>query len=224
MLLKKWNKFERVYLYISLSSIIIVSIIFKSDILTTVCSIIGIIVVLLIAKGKNLGQVLGIILTVMYSIVSFKNKYYGEVIIYIFFMLPMFIVGIISWIRHHHIETNSVEINALSKKEWIIILLIIPVLFVGIYFVLKLFNTNEIILSTMSALSCLMGIYLQIRRTRSSFIVYGINDISLILLWGMPLIHGNYTIFPIFLNAIFLFIDDIYGVYNWKKIMKLQKI
>ena len=48
-------------------------------------------------------------IVVLYSIVSFKNGYYGEVIIYLCIMLPMYITGIISWIRHQNKETNDVK-------------------------------------------------------------------------------------------------------------------
>ena len=47
---------------------------FKAEILTTICSIVGIITALLLAKGKNLGQIFGLLIVALYSIVSFKNK------------------------------------------------------------------------------------------------------------------------------------------------------
>ena len=222
-LLKNWTKFERTFLCISIFSISLVSILFQSDILTIACSIVGIIAILLIAKGKNSGQIWGILYTILYSIVSFRSKYYGEVFIYILFMLPMFIAGIIAWIKHKNTETDSVEINGITKKEWFYIFLTVPIIFVGIYFLLKLFHTEELILSAVSAISSLLGIYLQIRRARSSFVFYMLNDILLILLWGLPVLRGNYILLPMFLNVFFLFIDDIYGLYNWNKLMQLQR-
>ena len=222
-LLKNWTKFERTFLCISIFSISLVSILFQSDILTIACSIVGIIAILLIAKGKNSGQIWGILYTILYSIVSFRSKYYGEVFIYILFMLPMFIAGIIAWIKHKNTETDSEEINGITKKEWFYIFLTVPIIFVGIYFLLKLFHTEELILSAVSAISSLLGIYLQIRRARSSFVFYMLNDILLILLWGLPVLRGNYILLPMFLNVFFLFIDDIYGLYNWNKLMQLQR-
>lgn len=35
-------------------------------------------------------------------------------------MLPMYIIGIISWLKHQNKETNSVEVNTIKTKEWII--------------------------------------------------------------------------------------------------------
>ena len=82
---KNWTKLENSLLFGSIIIVSLIGIIYKSDLLTISCSIVGIITALLLAKGKNLGQVFGVLITILYSIVSFKNKFYGEVFIYVFF-------------------------------------------------------------------------------------------------------------------------------------------
>ncbi len=56
-LFKEWSFFEKTLLFGSIIITCIVGIIFKSDLLTIYCSIVGNITVLLLAKGKKLGQV-----------------------------------------------------------------------------------------------------------------------------------------------------------------------
>ena len=58
-MLKEWTKLEKTLLYGSCIIVLTVGVISKSDILTTSCSIIDIIAMLLIAKGKNIWQLLG---------------------------------------------------------------------------------------------------------------------------------------------------------------------
>ena len=221
-MLKDWTKIEKILLFGSIILISAIGIIFKSNILTTTCSIVGIITALLLAKGKNLGQVFGILITILYSIVSFRNKFYGEVIIYIFLMFPMYIIGIISWIKHQNKNTNSVEVNKISNIEWIFVSMIFIFLFIGIYYVLKTFNTNELIISTISVIASLFAVYLQIRRSRFSFSFYIINDIILMFLWGIPVIQGTILLLPMLFNPIINFINDSYGFYNWRKLEKIQ--
>lgn len=222
-LLKEWTIFEKILLFGSIIVISSVGLVFKSDLLTTSCSLLCIITVLLIAKGKNIGQVLGVLVTIMYSVVAYKNKYYGEVLINLLLMLPLYIIGIITWINHKDEKTNFVEINSIQKKEWIIVAIVFLGIFMGIYTLLKFFNTNELIVSTISVLVSLFAAYLQMRRSRYSFSFYLINDIVLMFLWGIPVIHGNYTLFPILLNPMVNFINDMYGSYNWKRTEKIQK-
>lgn len=76
-ILKDWTKLEKILLFGSVILVSFVGVIFKSDVLTTICSIVGIITALLLAKGKNSGQILGLLLVILYSIVSFKSRYYG---------------------------------------------------------------------------------------------------------------------------------------------------
>ena len=123
-LFKDWNKFEFFLLLSSIAIIIFSGILCKSTILTIICSITGILCALTQAKGKIISQFIGLILVVLYSLLSFENKYYGEVLIYIFIMLPLFISGIISWIKNLNKETNTVNENTLHKKEWIILKLV----------------------------------------------------------------------------------------------------
>lgn len=73
-MLKEWNNLEKTLLYGSCIIVFTVGVISKSDILTTSCSIIDILAMLLIAKGKNIGQLLGVLITILYSIVSFKRQ------------------------------------------------------------------------------------------------------------------------------------------------------
>lgn len=222
---KDWTKLEKILFLGSIILVSLVGIIFQSDLLTTTCSIVGIITALLLAKGKNLGQIFGILIVILYSIVSFKNKYYGEVIIYLCIMLPMYIIGIVSWVRHQNKETNSVEVNKIEIKEWIIVVLVSIVCFIGIYFLLKVFNTNQLFISSLSVIDSLFAIYLGVRRSKYSFYFYIVNDLILILLWGIPVVTGTMIILiPMVFNPLINLINDSYGIYNWKKLEKVQNI
>ncbi len=221
-LLKDWNKFEKILLFGGITLVAIVAFIFKTDKLTTICSIVGISTALLQAKGKSLGQVFGLLISILYSIVSFQNKFYGEVSLYLFLILPMYVASVISWYRHPNKTTNSVDINRISKNEWSAIGISSIFITAGIYFLLKSFNTNELIVSTISVVTNLFAIYLQFRRSRFSFYFYIINDVVRIVLWGIPVILGNMLLIPMVFYPVINLINDSYGVHNWKKLEKRQ--
>lgn len=222
-MLKSWSKLEKTLLITSIGIVTVLSVIFKSNVLTTVCSIVGIITALLLAKGKNEGQIFGILITILYSIVSFKNKFYGEVLIYIVLMLPMYILGIISWANHKNEKTNSVDVNKINKLELLMIFLLAIIIYVGVYFLLKAFNTNELYVSSFSVVTSLFAAYLQVRRSKHTFLCYAFNDIVLITLWGLPVIEGDLMLLPMLCNPCINLINDCYGIYNWRKLEKMQK-
>ncbi len=220
---KSWSKLEKWLLFSSMILILLVGFIFKAKLTTTLSSIIGIITALLLAKGKNLGQILGLICALLYSFVSLKNRFYGEVIIYMCIMLPMYLIGILLWIRHQNKKTDTVQVNNIKLKEWIVVSIVCIFAFIGIYWLLKTFETKELLISSLSVVSSLFAIYLGIRRCKYSFYFYIINDFILIMLWGIPVINGTLSLFPMLFNPIINFINDSYGIYNWNKLELIQK-
>ena len=222
-LFKNWSILELLLLILSPIVVILMAIIFKSDILTTITSIVGIMCALCLAKGLVIGQVLGILIVVLYSIVSFKNAYYGEMIIYLFIMLPMYVWGIFEWLKHKSKETESVEVNSIKLKEWIIVGFCSVVVFIVFYFILKTLNTSQLFVSTLSVIDNIFAVYLLARRSKYGFVSYIVNDLLLMILWGVPVFAGNLLLLPMFFNPVVNFINDTYGVINWTKIQKAQK-
>ena len=222
-LFKDWSVFEIILLITSPLIVLLVGIIFKSDVLTMMTSIVGIICALLLAKGLVLGQFFGIAIVVLYSIVSFKNGFYGEMLIYLVIMLPMYIWGIVEWLKHKNGETKSVEVNSIKWKEWLIVSLCSIVAFIGFYFMLKALNTNELIVSTLSVVDNIFAVYLLARRSKYGFVSYIVNDLILIVLWGIPIIQGNLLLLAMLINPIVNLINDTYGVINWTKMQRKQK-
>lgn len=219
---KEWTNFEKILLFGSMLTIVIVGIIFKSDLLTLSCSLIWALTALLIAKGNNLCRLFGILADTLYSILSFNNQFYGEVLVHVIFLV-MDIIWVISWIHHKNIETNFVKINNIKRKELTIAAFVFLFLLIWMYYLLKFFNTNELIISTISVVLTLYALYFLVRRSKYSLVFYLFCDITLILLWGIYVFQGNIELVPIFLNSIILFINDSYGVYNWRKVEKLQE-
>lgn len=220
--LKNWSKFEIILVFTSITSIIICGIISKSWIMAIISSVINIITSMLQAKGRIESQFISILDCIIYSYVSYTNQYYGEVIFYILIMLPMAIIGIISWITHKNEKTDTVEVNEIKLKEWIMLIFASVVAFIGLYNLLKYFNTNELLVSTFSMIASLLATYLLVRRSKHCFIFYILNDIILIVLWGLPIISGDLELIPMIIAPFVLLINDTYGSFNWNKIEREQ--
>ena len=177
---------------------------------------------MVLAKGKYSCYIIGIVSTFFYSYVSYTNNYYGEIIISMFCTLPLMIVGLINWLKHQD-DTNTVIIKEITKKELITVLLSQLLMFGIYYHILKLFNTSNLIVSTLSIIASLIATYLTARRSEYGFVGFIINDLILITLWGIPVITGDLTLIPVLLCPLLLLLNDIYGVYNWKRLREKQE-
>ena len=166
--------------------------------------------------------IIGIVSTFFYAYVSYSNTYYGEMIIAMCCTLPLMIVGLVNWLKHQDKE-NIVIIKEITKKELILVLLSQAIMFVGYYYLLKVFNTNNLLVSTFSVVASIIATYLTARRSEYGFIGFIINDVILIVLWSIPVIGGSLNLISVLICPVLLLINDIYGVYNWKRIKNKQK-
>lgn len=218
-----WTLFEFLLFSIGMVLTAIIGIVFSSDWLTISYTLIGIVNAMLLAKGKVLGQFLGLVIVVLYSIISYRNAYYGEIIIYVTMMLPLYIISIISWIKHRTKEEKSIVVNEIKTKEWVFVGIVTVCLFIAFYFILKALNTSQLFISTFSIIDSAFVVYLLARRSRVGFLSCIINDIVLITLWGIPIIQGNLTLLPMILVSVVGMTFDAYGWVHWGKLRKKQK-
>ena len=214
---KELNKFDICLLSAAVILILGVGTILKCNFLTIICAFIGFFSAFNQGKGKVIGQIIGLAVCVLYSIVSYQNKYYGEVIIYIVIILPLYSIGIYTWMKNKNEQSSRVNQSEISKNEWLIIALTSILLYYLLYLLLKYFNTNSIYISTLSMVINLIATYLLVRRSRYSFLFYIVNAVILFTLWTIPVIDGDIMQIPLVFDALLLFANDIYALKNWIK-------
>lgn len=218
-----WNLFEKLYLFIGISIGILSSVIFNGTIIDSLYTITYLTTAILMSKGKVECYFIGFVSVFFYGIVSYKQGYYGELLITIFLTFPIMIIGIISWLRHQDKDEDVVIISSLPKKELIIAFTSQLILFWIYYFILKLFNTDLLIISSLSVVTSVIASYFEARRSEFSLFCYIANDIIIITLWLIPIINGQTELISVLVGPILLLVNDIYGSYNWKKLKEKQK-
>lgn len=222
-LINYFSIFEWCLYLISLLVIIVCFIVFKNDNYFYLAgSIIGVTALIFLSKGHVLGQIITVVFSVFYGVVSLSFKYYGEMITYVFMTMPIAIISIITWLKHPSKQTkNEVEVNELKWKEYIFLAILSLVVTFVFYFILKVFNTNNLIISTVSILTSFVAAYLSMRRSRYYAIAYACNDIVLIILWILASIEQiNY--FSMVICFVAFLASDIYAFINWGRLQKKQ--
>ena len=175
------------------------------------------------SKGKVESYFIGIISVFFYGIVSYNQGYYGELLITIFLTFPMMIIGIVSWLKHQDKDEDVVIISSLSKKEIVFAFSSQLILFWVYYFLLKAFNTDLLMISSLSIVTSVLATYFEARRSELSLFCYVANDLILITLWMIPIINGDTSLISVLIGPMLLLVNDIYGSYNWKRLKDIQK-
>lgn len=220
---KSLNRFERILWLVSVTVIITSFVLTKnSDYLTLLASIIGATALLFLAKGNVLGQILTVLFSAIYGVISFKYRYFGEMITFLGLSAPVAIIAIITWLKNPY-EGNKkeVKINSLKTKEYVFMFILGIFVTIMFYFILKAFNTNNLILSTLSIFTSFIPCYLTVRRSEFYALGYATNDIVLIILWIKATIDNLNYLSMVICFVIFL-ISDVYAFILWSKNKKRQ--
>lgn len=187
-----------------------------------VASLIGATSLIFNAKGNPIGQVLMVVFSALYGVVSYSFSYYGEMITYLGMTAPMAVVALIAWIRNPYNGNKAeVKVNKLKLKEFILIAVLTVVVTVAFYFILRYFNTANLLPSTLSVTTSFIAVYLTFRRSPYFAIAYATNDIVLIVLWILATVTDISYLSVTVCFAVFL-VNDIYGFVNWLKMQKRQ--
>ena len=195
----------------------------KQNYLALLSSLIGATSLIFCAKGHPFGQVLIIIFSIIYGYISYTFSYFGEMLTYVCMTLPMAVLSLIEWVRNPFKKGEpEVKVNKVSKKEIPFICTITLVVTVIFYFVLRYFNTANLIPSTLSVTTSFVAVYLTFRRSPYYALAYAANDIVLIILWGLASFYNVSYISVVMCFVVFL-INDIYGYFNWLRMQKSQQ-
>lgn len=193
------------------------------DILAMIASLIGVTALIFVAKGYVLGQILSVVFSVFYGIISFYFRYYGEMITYLFMTTPMAVCALISWIRHPHQGSKEVEVHRLSKSQWIGLSLATVAVTIAFYFILSALGNANLWVSTLSIATSFLASMLTFFRSPYYALAYAANDIVLIVLWVLATI-AQIAYLPMVACFIMFFINDLYGFINWKGMQKRQAL
>lgn len=185
-------------------------------------SVIGFTALVFSAKGHPIGQLLCIVFSIFYGIISYSFRYYGEMITYLGMSAPIAVWALISWLKNpFHGNKSEVEIKSLSKKEWGIFAALCAVVTLAFYFILRALNTQNLIVSTISVLTSFAAVYLTARRSKFYAVGYALNDVVLIVLWSFAATE-NLTYLPMVVCFSAFLALDIYGFISWSRIQKRQ--
>lgn len=196
----------------------------RTNYLTLIASLIGVTSLIFNAKGNPVGQVLMVVFSLLYGLISYKCAYYGEMATYLGMTGPMAVIALISWLKNPYKGNKAeVKVNQISKKEHIFMWIITVIVTVSFYFILDHFHTANIVPSTLSVTTSFVAVYLTFRRSPLYAIGYAANDIILILLWTLASVEDISYVSVVVCFIAFL-ANDIYGYMSWKRMEQRQAV
>ena len=186
------------------------------NLLIMIAALIGATSLLFAAKGNGWAQILIVIFSILYGIISFQFKYWGEMITYLGMTMPMGIWSAFVWFCNPSEEkSNEVKIGFMNLKKWLMVIGSAIIVTIAFYYILRYFHTPNILFSTLSITTSFIAASLTILRSSYYAFFYAMNDLVLIVLWILATME-NAMYFPVVINFVIFFINDLYGFVSWK--------
>lgn len=110
----------------------------------------------------------------------------------------------------------------LKRGEIVFMMILTLIVTVIFYFILKFFNTANLLPSTLSVTTSFIAVYLTFRRSPYFALAYAANDIVLIVLWVIATMVDVSYISVVVCFLTFL-VNDIYGFVSWRRMEKRQR-
>lgn len=211
-----WKKWETTWLISATLFITILSLYTNNNTISIIAAVTGVISVICSGKGKLSGFLFGIINAILYSIIAYHTKYYGEMTLNLMYYIPMQIYGFYIWSKHINPKTQEIYKRKMSYKERIslIIILIIATIICG--FILNYVNDNAPFIDSLSTILAIITMYIAINRYLEQWILWIISNSVKLLLWMITLFNGNSNIAIMLMSSIYL-TNSFIMYYKWKK-------
>lgn len=217
------NTFDRILWAAALAVVLVSGIIGRGSAVAVTAPLIGVTALVFLAKGDVLGQLLTVIFAIFYAVVSYTQRYYGEMITYVGMTAPMAAMAVISWLRHPFKDGEpQVRVARLTPVMRALIVPLTVAVTAAFYFILRALGNASLAVSTVSVATSFLASYLTFCRSSYYALAYAANDIVLITLW---IIASRDDISYLSMVACFLMflICDLYGFISWRRMEASQR-
>jgi nicotinamide mononucleotide transporter len=209
--------FQRTYWPIALTTLALVfCLATKTDWLTTLTVVSGVACVSLIAIGKRLGYLIGLVSSLTYAWIAYQNGLFGEVGLNVLFYLPTGIIGYFMWAKNE--ANGTVNMQRLASRQRLGLVLGSVLATVVLGFVLRAIpGQNSPFVDAATNVLSIIATLLMMWRFAEQWWLYVALNVLTVSLWTIRYLADGYAADRmIFLWLIYL-INSVFGLIIWAR-------
>ena len=206
-----WKTPEILWLLFCCISVIVLSQIMGDNIIGIISALTGVLYTVIAGKGKMSCYLFGVINTLLYGLISFKLKLYGEVMLNMLYYLPMMFVGLWCWKKH--ISANTVIIKTTLSAVGRVVTAFASVCGIALYaLLLHRFGDTQPVVDSLTTVLSVAAMVLTVKRCIEQWILWMIVNAASIYMWAQATISGGGSIALLIMWLIFLINSVIFFV------------
>ena len=214
--LSGWKKWEVIWLLLATAVILGLSIYWKDSMTGIWAALTGIWCVILTGKGKLSSFWVGTVNTILYAVVAWQARYWGEVMLNLIYYVPMNFVGLYMWSKNMNNQTEEVVKERMSVKGSVIAYVCVIVGTLGYGVILELMNGTLPFIDSMSTVFSVFAQFLCVKRYMEQWVLWIIVDVVTVIMWVYAFINGTGDMATVLMWSIYL-INAIIMFAKWKK-------
>ncbi len=202
--LSGWKPWQAAWMIIANAVIAGVSVYQGDTALGIAASLTGVVCVILCGLGKVSNYLFGTVNVILYAIVAYKAKYYGDVMLNVLYYFPTNIIGWVLWEKNLGTENNTVVKKRMTVKQDIIVGTVSVAAVFGYSCLLKMLGGNLPLVDSMSTVFSVIAQILMIKRFAEQWVVWIAVDIVSVIMWVAALFTEGASIAVLLMWSVYL--------------------
>ena len=203
---KGWKKLEVFWLVLACAIITGLSIYWKDSLMGIISATTGVACVVCTGKGKLSAYVFGVVNCVLYAVISYNARLYGETMLNALYYVPMQFVGFYVWSKNMNNETYEVKKIHMKNSARIFWLLMMVLGTIGYGYILKVLGDAMPFVEMYS----------------EQWWIWIAVDIFSVYMWWTNFSVGNDNMATLLMWVVYL-MNAIIMCYRWEKEVKATK-
>ena len=214
--LKGWKLAEVLWLLVACLVILALSIYWQDTFMGIVSALTGVACVICTGKGKLSAYLFGLINCVLYAIISYKAKLYGETMLNALYYVPMQFIGFYIWSKNMNKETNEVNKIHMTNKVRIFWLATMIIATIGYGFILKWMGDAMPFVDSFTTVSSVVAMIVSVKMYSEQWWIWIVVDVFTVYMWLVNFIQGSENMATLLMWVVYL-ANAIIMCVKWEK-------
>lgn len=202
--LSGWKKLEVLWLFAACVIITGLSIYWKDTVMGIISATTGVACVVLTGKGKLSAYIFGLVNCVLYAIIAYNAKLYGETMLNAIYYVPMQFVGFYVWNKNMNNENHEVKKIHMKNKTrllWAIAMVVGTVIY-GL--ILKAMGDAMPFVDSFTTVSSVIAMIVSVKMFAEQWWIWILVDIFSVYMWWCNFAAGSDNLATLLMWVVYL--------------------
>lgn len=215
---QQWSTFEKSWLVTFTLITLYLHFAWQGSLISLIAALSGMACVVLVARGKIANYYYGIVQVVLYGLIAYEYRLYGEVMLNWLYYLPIQVAALYLWNQNRTTQPvlyEDVVVKKLSAHQWLAVLVMIVCTTYAYHLVLQYIGGGNTLLDSATTTLQIVAMLLMMWRYVEQWVLWIVVNVLSIALWSIALSNGDGNDYNILIMWIAYLINSVYGLRSW---------